>query len=84
MFQKVRTAKAGVKMLFAVGGWENSQHFSAIAANPTKRANFVNQVANFLRDQNVDGVDVDWEYPVTGGATEGVPADKRELVSLIF
>ncbi|EYB90831.1 hypothetical protein Y032_0213g2279 [Ancylostoma ceylanicum] len=80
---KVRTAKSGTKMLFAVGGWENSQYFSSIAADPTKRANFVNHVANFLRDQQIDGVDVDWEYPVTGGATEGIPADKQNYVTLL-
>ncbi|EPB73278.1 glycosyl hydrolase, family 18 [Ancylostoma ceylanicum] len=81
---KVRTAKSGTKMLFAVGGWENSQYFSSIAADPTKRANFVNHVANFLRDQQIDGVDVDWEYPVTGGATEGIPADKRKQFLMTF
>ncbi|GMR52434.1 hypothetical protein PMAYCL1PPCAC_22629 [Pristionchus mayeri] len=70
-------------MLFAVGGWDNSKHFSAIAADETKRRRFIESCAEFLKNTGVDGVDVDWEYPVTGGAHEGVPADKENYVRLL-
>lgn len=49
VLQKARRAEAGVRMLFAVGGWDNSQHFSAIAADASKRRRFVDSCADFLK-----------------------------------
>jgi chitinase len=72
-----------VRCMFAVGGWENSQYFSSIAADPNKRAVFIRSIINLIDRLGVWGVDIDWEYPVTGGAHEGLAADKQNYVTLI-
>jgi len=72
-----------LKIMFAVGGWENSQYFSAVAASPDLRVKFIASVIKMIEKFGFDGVDVDWEYPVTGGADEGVPADKQNYVILM-
>lgn len=53
--------KAGV----AVGGWNdgNTAPFEAMAANPTSRTAFVNNLIAMCDKYNLDGIDMDWEYP---------------------
>ena len=73
----------GLKVLFAVGGWSNSQYFSASAASEEKTQRFVADIEVILERYDFDGVDIDWEYPVTGGADEGIPADRNNYVSIL-
>lgn len=63
----------GLKVTFAVGGWENSQYFSSMAADAKLKQNFLVSVLKTIDEYDFDGVDIDWEYPVTGGAHEGIP-----------
>ncbi|UJR22030.1 hypothetical protein I4U23_025097 [Adineta vaga] len=68
------------KYMFAVGGWENSQYFSSIAQSPDKRLRFIASSLKLLDEYDLDGIDIDWEHPVTGGAVEGIPDDKENYV----
>ncbi|MFI7675888.1 glycosyl hydrolase family 18 protein [Actinophytocola sp. NPDC049390] len=54
-----------VKVSLAIGGWNdgNDSAFEALAANATSRTTFVNSVVNVVNQYNLDGVDIDWEYP---------------------
>ena len=72
-----------LKLMFAIGGWENSQYFSDVARNPDKRLKFMASVLKIIDTYGFDGVDLDWEYPVTGGAQEGIPDDKQNYVLLM-
>jgi len=58
----------GVKVLLAIGGWNdgNDSAFEALAGNATSRTTFVNSVVNVVTQYNLDGVDIDWEYPDPG------------------
>lgn len=70
---KIREKLPNLKVSFAVGGWENSQYFSAMAASSSMKQNFIASVLRAIDEYDFDGVDIDWEYPVTGGAHEGIP-----------
>jgi chitinase len=58
----------GVKVGIAIGGWSdlNNTDFQTMAANASYRSNFINNVISFINTYQLDGVDLDWEYPVEG------------------
>ena len=71
----------GVKVLIAVGGWMdgNDSAFTTLAANPTTRTAFVNNLVNFVNQYNLDGVDMDWEYPREGNEPQNFELLMQEL-----
>jgi len=82
-FLNVVNGNKHLRGLFAVGGWENSNHFSSISASASKREIFIGSVVKFLEEYKFSGIDLDWEYPVTGGAVEGVASDRENYVTLV-
>ena len=65
--------------MIACGGWgPYYQDFSEIAGSEANRTKFSNSVVNFIREYDFNGIDIDWEFPVTGKKqTYGVnPADE--------
>ncbi|KAF9913324.1 hypothetical protein EC991_000086 [Linnemannia zychae] len=53
----------GVKVLMSIGGWTGSQYFSPLSASPRGRQTFVKGAIDFIKNHNLDGIDIDWEYP---------------------
>ena len=58
--------KHGVKVLIAVGGWGWDKEFETLAANPAVRTKLAKRVAEFCATYQLDGIDIDWEYPNAG------------------
>lgn len=71
----------GKKVLIAVGGWNNGDDgaFESLAANSTYRNNFVNNLINFVNQYNLDGIDIDWEYPDNGASANNYAALMQQL-----
>lgn len=65
-----RAHEKGVKVGIAIGGWNdgNTSAFEAMSANTATRAAFVKTVSEFCDTYNLDGVDMDWEYPKASSA----------------
>lgn len=57
--------RKGVKVLLALGGWNDSQgdKYSRLVNNPAARAKFIAHAVPMLLKYKFDGLDLDWEYP---------------------
>jgi GH18 family chitinase len=59
----------GCKAMLAVGGWNlgdgggDDTRFEKLAQFPKTRANFVSSALEYIEEYNLDGIDLDWEYP---------------------
>lgn len=76
-FNQVITAarSKGVKVGISISAANDV--FVTLAANPGSRTNLVKNVLAFVKSNNLDGVDLDWEYPRT---TDGSDATYTMLV----
>jgi chitinase len=68
-----------VKVLISIGGWGTDEQFEALAAEPAKRALFVQEALRFAEAYELDGLDIDWEYPDPGSSSQNYLALMTEL-----
>ncbi|WP_148715494.1 glycoside hydrolase family 18 protein [Chitinolyticbacter meiyuanensis] len=73
-----------LRTMISVGGWSWSTHFSDAALTPASRKKFADSAVTFIRRFNMDGVDIDWEFPVEGGpdTMKHRPEDKQNYTLL--
>jgi GH18 family chitinase len=64
------------RIFVAIGGWDRSQNFAAVAVDPALRASAAQTLTAYCLENGLDGVDFDWEFP------EG-PAEIAGYVALL-
>jgi chitinase len=80
----LRKDAPGLRVLASVGGWLGSKGFSALARSAAGRARFAASAVEFLRRHDLDGLDVDWEYPGQPGAgNPHGPQDRASFTALL-
>ena len=80
---KLREYHPQLGILLSIGGW-GSGGFSEAAATPEGRELFANTALRILKEFQLDGIDLDWEYPcysIAGIASR--PADKQNFTLLL-
>ena len=83
-FRLLNTLKAknpDLKILISIGGWSWSENFSDAVLTDSSRNIFAASAVAIMHTNNLDGVDIDWEYPAMKGEEGNVyrPEDKQNF-----
>jgi chitinase len=82
--RELKRQNPSLQVLVSVGGWLWSTNFSDVSLTPASRKVFVQSVIELLQKYELDGLDVDWEYPgMTGAGHPFREQDKENFTSLL-
>ena len=85
-FRKLKLQYPDLKVLISIGGWDGSSQFSDAALNDESRQKFASScIRLYFQDYPgvFDGIDIDWEYPVSGGLKPGRAEDRHNFTLLL-
>src|SRR5436190_14868634 len=73
-----------LKILISIGGWSWSKNFSDAVLTDTSTKNFANSAVEVVSRFNLDGIDIDWEYPGMIGDSNMFRPEDKEHYTLLF
>ena len=82
---ELKKQKPSLKVLLMIGGWgDKADGFSEMARDPKKRALFCQTCAEHIKNYNLDGIDIDWEYPTAGPSENGKHPDDTKNFNIVL
>jgi len=81
---ELKLQKPDLSILISLGGWSWSKNFSDAVLTDTSTKNFANSSIDIVAKYNLDGVDIDWEYPGMIGDNNKFRAEDKEHYTLLF
>jgi chitinase len=84
-FKNIKKEYKNIRVLISIGGWTDSGEFSDIALTHESRLGFAESALEIIREYGLDGIDIDWEFPVEGGlpTNKKRPEDKQNFTLLL-
>ncbi|WP_420147828.1 glycoside hydrolase family 18 protein [Spirosoma sp.] len=86
-FRKLNNLKLrnpDLKILISIGGWAWSENFSDAVFSDTSRVAFAASAVDIVREYQLDGIDIDWEYPGMKGEDNVFRPEDKENFTLMF
>ncbi len=82
---ELKSVNSDLKILISVGGWTWSGKFYDAASTEKTRTDFAKSCVDIITEYKLDGVDLDWEYPVAGGLSTNINrvSDKQNFTLLL-
>lgn len=84
----LKRQQSDLEVWIAIGGWAFNDPgptrttFSDLAASEAAQDTFFGSLISFMQNNRFDGIDIDWEYPVTD-ERGGKPEDYVNFVTLV-
>ena len=72
-----------LKILLSIGGW-TSGRFSEMAADKNNRLGFAKDCQKIVKEFDLDGIDIDWEYPTSDEAGISSSPDDTKNFTLLM
>ena len=83
LLPQMRQWNPEMKIVLSVGGW-GADGFSHMAMTEDGRRKFARSCLDAVEKYNLDGIDIDWEYPCSDAAGIGAdPRDKENFTALL-
>jgi len=80
---KQKERNPDLKVMIACGGW-GADGFSDMALTEESRAKFIESASEFIKKYQLDGMDMDWEYPaISGAGTKARKEDTQNFTALM-
>lgn len=80
----LRKQNPSFTVLVSVGGWLWSNNFSDVSLTAQSRSLFIKSVMDFLRLYDLDGLDIDWEYPGMEGSSKNFRSEDGHNFTLLL
>lgn len=75
---------AGKRVRLSIGGWTGSVYFSSAVSSAANRQTFAKNIAAVYSTYDLDGIDIDWEYPGLAGAGDNGVSTSDSANFLLF
>ena len=80
---ELKKEKTALKILLSIGGW-GSGRFSEMTADETNRLAFSADCQRVVQEFDLDGIDLDWEYPTSSMSGISSSPDDMENFTLLM
>jgi len=84
ILNKLKEINPDLKILISIGGWSWSGNFSDAVLTPDSRSRFAKTSVEIVADYDLDGVDIDWEYPGQIGDNNVFRPEDKQNYTLMF
>lgn len=83
--EKLHKTFPSLRINLSIGGW-GAEGFSKAASTASRRKKFITSAFKILKDLNLNGIDIDWEFPVGpdwGQKIKSSPQDRENYILLL-